>query len=180
MRLMLKVLAMLVLLAGCAGAPAPQAGYRAAGTPIYSNAVFQPERLAGRWVQVADFAPAGAGACAARGLTVTPGAAGQLAVEADLCLGGETRRYAGPAEVSGPGRVRLAAADPAKADDAQRFALELASHELGAIPHSVLHGRRGGGQLPQQADDGAEEQLGHGDRVAGGGVDDRHAEFGVV
>ena len=106
-------LALLALLAGCAGAPAPQAGYRAAGTPIYSNAVFQPDRLAGRWVQVADFAPAGAGACAARGLTVTPGAAGQLTVDADLCLGGETRRYAGLAEVSGPGRVRLAAADPA-------------------------------------------------------------------
>jgi apolipoprotein D and lipocalin family protein len=107
-------LALLAVLAGCAGAPAPQAGYRAAGTPIYSNAVFQPERLAGRWAQVADFAPAGAGACAAGGLSVTPGgAAGLLSVEADLCLGGETRRYAGLAEVSGPGRIRLAAADPA-------------------------------------------------------------------
>lgn len=106
--------ALLALLAGCATAPVPQAGYRAAGTPIYSNAVFQPERLAGRWAQVADFAPAAAGACAARGLTVTPGAAaGLLTVEADLCLGGETRRYAGLAEVSGPGRIRLAAADPA-------------------------------------------------------------------
>jgi apolipoprotein D and lipocalin family protein len=106
-------LALLALLAGCARAPAPQAGYRAAGTPIYSNAVFLPDRLAGGWMQVADFAPAGAGACAARGLTVTPGGAGQLTVEADLCLGGETRRYAGPAAVSGPGRIRLTAADPA-------------------------------------------------------------------
>jgi len=106
-------LAVLALLAGCATAPVPQAGYRAAGTPIYSNAVFQPERLAGRWLQVADFAPAGAGTCAAGGLTVTPGAAGQLTVDADLCLGGETRRYAGLARVSGPGRIRLAAADPA-------------------------------------------------------------------
>jgi apolipoprotein D and lipocalin family protein len=106
--------AFLALLAGCAAAPVPQAGYRAVGTPIYSNAVFQPERLAGRWAQVADFAPTAAGPCAAGGLTVTPGAAaGLLAVEADLCLGGETRRYAGPAEVSGPGRIRLAAADPA-------------------------------------------------------------------
>lgn len=105
-------LALLVLLAGCASAPVPHAGFRAAGTPIYSNAVFQPDRLAGRWVQVADFAPAGAGACTARGLTVTPGVAGQLTVDADLCLGGETRRYTGPAALSGPGRISLAAADP--------------------------------------------------------------------
>jgi apolipoprotein D and lipocalin family protein len=34
-------------------------------------------------------------------------------VDADLCLGGETRRYAGPAALSGPGRISLAAADPA-------------------------------------------------------------------
>ena len=106
-------LAALALLAGCMAAPAPRMGYRAAGTPIYSNALFQPGQLAGRWVQVADFAPAGAAPCVAAGLNVTPGAAGRLALEADLCLGGERRRYSGTAVVTGPGRVRFVAADPA-------------------------------------------------------------------
>lgn len=105
-------LALLTLMMGCTNGPTPQVGYRATGTPIYSNAVFQLDRLAGRWVQVADFAPAEAGACAARGLTVTPGAAGQLTIDADLCLGAERRRYLGPAATSGPGRIRLAATDP--------------------------------------------------------------------
>ena len=70
------------------------------------------------------------------------------------------------------------AADPTEADDAERLSLELATHELGTIPHPVLHGQRGGRQLSQQANHSAEEQLGHGHRIAGGGVDDRHAEFG--
>ena len=70
------------------------------------------------------------------------------------------------------------AADPTEANNAERLSLEFASHELGAIPHPVLHGQRGGRQLSQKADHGAEEQLGHGHRIAGGGVDDRHAEFG--
>ncbi len=107
-------LALLVLAAGCARAPVPQAGFRAEGTPIYSNAVFRPDRIAGGWMQVADSAPAGAGPCDARGLKVTPGVPGQLTVDADLCVGGVRRSFAGPAVVSGPGRIRLAAAAPAE------------------------------------------------------------------
>ena len=69
-------------------------------------------------------------------------------------------------------------ADATEPDDAERFPLEFATHELGAIPHAVLHGQRRGRQLPQQPDHRAEEQLGDGDRVTGRRVDDRHAEFG--
>ncbi len=99
----------LALLAACA--PAPQVGYRASGTAIYSNAVFQPDRLSGRWVQVADFAPHGAAGCAAGGLVVVPGG-GRLGLEADLCIGGLRRGFRGEASVTGPGRITLAGADP--------------------------------------------------------------------
>ena len=98
------------LLAACASAP--QGGYRASGTAIYSNAVFQPERLSGRWVQVADFAGLGAAGCAASGLVVVP-EGGQLGLEADLCIGGVRRAFRGEATVTGPGRITLAGADPA-------------------------------------------------------------------
>jgi apolipoprotein D and lipocalin family protein len=106
------LLAATAALFACTPAPEPSDGYRAAGTPIYSNAVFQPQRLEGRWVQVADFAPE-AGDCRAGGLTVTPEGAGTLGLVADLCVGGEVRRYDGRADISGPGRLRLAGADPA-------------------------------------------------------------------
>lgn len=102
---------LLALLAACA--PAPKGGpYRSAGTPMYSNAVLQTDRLAGRWLQVADFAPADAAACQAGGVTVTPEGALTLAVQADLCLGGQKRAFSGVADVSGPGRIMLQGADP--------------------------------------------------------------------
>ncbi len=95
-----------ILLLGCA---APQAGgFRSVDRNIYSTAVVEPQRLSGRWVQVADFAPPGAAACAAGGLAVSEG----LQMQADLCLGGTRRSFRGPAEITGPGRLKLVGADP--------------------------------------------------------------------
>lgn len=100
----------LALLAACAPSPR-QGAYRAQGTPMYSNAVLQTERLAGRWQQVADFAPQGSG-CSAPGLVVGPPAGSDMSVQADLCLGGQKRSFDGDARVSGPGRITLTGADP--------------------------------------------------------------------
>ena len=101
-----------LLLAACAASGPQVEGYRRAGTGIYSNAVFQPQRLAGQWVQIAEFAEAGSPACSAAGLTITPADAAHLGVQADLCLGGVVRSFAGQAVVSGPGRLQLQGADP--------------------------------------------------------------------
>ncbi len=96
-----------LLLLGCAGVTTT--GYRATDRNIYSTAVVDAARLEGRWMQVADFAPPGAAGCSATGVRVEPG----LALQADLCLGGRRTGYRGAAEVTGPGRLRLTAADPA-------------------------------------------------------------------
>jgi apolipoprotein D and lipocalin family protein len=108
----LSALAAVASLAACS-APGPTGGsFRAAGTPIYSNAVFLPERLAGSWVQVADFADPDAPACAAGAAKVTAGSPDRLALAADLCLGGSRRGFDGEARVTGPGRLTLLGADP--------------------------------------------------------------------
>lgn len=96
-----------LLLLGCAAPPAT--GFRSSGREIYSTAVVDSARLEGRWAQVADFAPKGAAPCSASGLRVEAG----LAVQADLCLGGTRTAYRGTAAITGPGRLRLAEADPA-------------------------------------------------------------------
>lgn len=95
-----------LLLLGCA-APQP-GGFRSVDRNIYSTAVVEPQRLSGRWVQVADFAPPGATACRASGVAVSEG----LQVQADLCLGGTRRSFRGPAQITGPGRLQLVGADP--------------------------------------------------------------------
>ena len=98
---------MLILLALAAcSAPKPQQPptFRTPGTPIYSNAVFEPSRLEGEWVQVASF---GAGC--------EPGGASFSASElqARLCLAGRAESFSGPFAVTGPGRLALRGADPA-------------------------------------------------------------------
>ena len=100
-----------LVLAACAAAP--DAGFRATDRAIYSNAVFQPDRLAGHWHQIADFAPPGAAPCGAGGIAFSPQAGGKIGVQADLCLAGLRRSFTGEARVSGPGRLRLTGADPA-------------------------------------------------------------------
>ncbi len=93
----------LVLLAGCAATPASVAGYRNPGKQIYSNAVLDNDKLVGRWVQVAEFAPPGAPACTPGGAEIARGTAG-LTLAANLCLGGQKTGFSGPLAVAGPGR----------------------------------------------------------------------------
>lgn len=105
--------AALLLLAACSAAPPPQTGgFRNPGAGIYSNAVFRPERLAGNWYQVADFAADGAPACASGRLGVTPQGDGLLGIDANLCLGGHPASFRGQARISGPGRLALIGAEP--------------------------------------------------------------------
>lgn len=95
---------LLLALAACAAPKPPESpGFRRAGTPIYSNAVFDAARLEGDWVQVAGF---GAG-CRPGGASF---AAGQ--VRTKLCLGGREQAFAGAFAVTGPGRLALRGAAP--------------------------------------------------------------------
>lgn len=94
----------LVLLAGCvAKTPTAVVGYRTASTPIFSNAVLENDKLVGRWVQVAEFAPRDAPTCKPGGAEIGRGSAG-LTLAARLCLGGQTTAFSGPLAVAGPGR----------------------------------------------------------------------------
>lgn len=99
------MLILLALTAACS-APKPQQppSFRSAGTPIYSNAVFEPARLEGDWVQVASFG----GGCA-------PGAARFTGDElrTTLCLAGREQAFAGPYAQTAPGRLALRGADAA-------------------------------------------------------------------
>lgn len=103
-------LAALALLAACA-APPRAAGFRAA-VPVYSNATFDAARLAGSWHQSAAFARPGAPACAG---SLAVDAA--LAVQGRLCLDGRVLPVSGRFQPAGPGRVRLAGAEGALAQD---------------------------------------------------------------
>ncbi|WP_101341277.1 lipocalin family protein [Cereibacter azotoformans] len=94
----------LLLLAACASrAPEPPAvTFRNTAQPIWSNAVFEPARIAGEWREVAAFAPPGA--CRPGGASIQP-AAGGLEIRGRLCLGGRETALAGPLDVTGPGRL---------------------------------------------------------------------------
>ena len=107
----LTVLLPLALMA-CA-VPPGGGGFREVDRAIYSTAVLEPARLAGRWYQVADFVDEGAAACRAGGVMVEPRGDGTLGLKADLCLAGRKTAYGGVARVSGPGRMVLEGADPA-------------------------------------------------------------------
>jgi apolipoprotein D and lipocalin family protein len=110
-------LAGLLLVAAC-GAPEPPAavGFRNGAVPIYSNAVYEPGRIAGDWVQVAAFA-AGEGAGCAPGRVTVSGTAPALTVAGELCLDGERLAASGALEPVGPGRVRPASAEGVLAQD---------------------------------------------------------------
>jgi apolipoprotein D and lipocalin family protein len=77
-------------LAGCAPAPVP--GFRTAGAPIYSIALFEPSSLVGGWVEVAGY-PQSAGC--------SPGPVAFVPVAAS---GGCFLPLAGKPVPSGPGR----------------------------------------------------------------------------
>lgn len=103
-----------LLLAACArpATPPDTLGFRATGAAIYSNAVMAPGDLVGQWRQVADFATPAAPPCAAGTLTIKAAGAG-LQAEGDLCLAGQRATGTGVIEPVGPGRFRIAGADPA-------------------------------------------------------------------
>jgi apolipoprotein D and lipocalin family protein len=104
------VLGLALVLAGCA-AP-PEAAFRRAETPIYSNALLDTARLAGTWTQVGDFAQPGVARCAPGVVAIRPVEPATLQVDARLCLNGTVERFAGAARVTGPGRVTLQGAAP--------------------------------------------------------------------
>lgn len=105
----LSGLALALLLGACA-ARAPEPAFRAPGAPIYSLAVLDPARLAGRWRQVAGY---GAASCKGGGGEITPGR-GVLQAALRIC-GAEGAR--GALVRSGPGRFRLEGAEGALAQE---------------------------------------------------------------
>ncbi len=104
-------LALLGLAACVAKTPTPQQSYRNTGTEIYSNAVFEPQRIIGRWAQVAAFSAAET-SCKPGGAEFAQGTQG-LQLTTRLCLSGQETRFSGPVEFVAPGRMALRGADPA-------------------------------------------------------------------
>lgn len=97
--------------AGCA-APRPKVeGFRDAGAGLYSNAVLDPARIAGDWVQVAAFAAPNAAPCAPGRVSLAP-AAGGYDADVALCLPPGRAEFRGRAEMPVPGRITLSGADP--------------------------------------------------------------------
>ena len=107
----------LLLLAACsAAAPPPAAGFRDGAKPIYSNAVYDPGRITGDWVQVAAFARDEGPGCAP-GRVEVGGSAAALTGAGVLCLDGERLAFSGALEPAGPGRVRPASAEGVLSQD---------------------------------------------------------------
>lgn len=99
----------LLFLAACGpSGPVPQGAFRTNTAPIYSNAVLQTGRLAGRWGQVAAFALPGGAACRPGGVDISPG----LQTAGRLCLSGREVAVSGQLVPTGPGRLALRGADP--------------------------------------------------------------------
>nr|WP_136645085.1 lipocalin family protein [Tabrizicola sp. YIM 78059] len=94
-----------LMLAACVTSPQRVAGFRQADVPIWSAAAFAPDRIAGRWQQVAGYAVR-PGGCASGELEVIP-AAGGYALRGTLCLDGKTQPVAALARPVGPGRLAV-------------------------------------------------------------------------
>lgn len=99
----LTLLVLLFLQACSRPEPVEPAGFRAEGAPIYSSAVLQGDRLAGRWVQVATFARGGQPDCAPGSADIK---AGQ--VRWALCLPDGTQSGASGFRSDVPGRFAVA------------------------------------------------------------------------
>ena len=100
-------LVMMVVLAACG--PRDTAGgaaYRAAATPIYSNAVFDMTKLDGNWVQVAAFAGDSGSKCRSGAVEFARAATG-IQVQYQLCLSGKTTAGQGLLAPTGPGRFAV-------------------------------------------------------------------------
>ena len=112
----MSLLPVLLLAACSAAAPPPAEGFRDRTKPIYSNAVYDPGRIAGDWVQVAAFAR-GEGPGCAPGRVQVEGTAQALTGAGALCLDGARLAFSGALEPAGPGRVRPAEAEGVLAQD---------------------------------------------------------------
>jgi apolipoprotein D and lipocalin family protein len=82
---------------------ADSGGYRAAASPIYSNAAFDIRRLDGTWDQVAAFAAASQNGCLA-GAAEFSGLPAAMRISYRLCLSGQEVRGNGLIGKTGPGR----------------------------------------------------------------------------
>jgi apolipoprotein D and lipocalin family protein len=90
------------LLAAACAAPQAGGGYRSSDGQIASAALFDPARFGDVWHVVAAFgAEAGCGPLAE---TWTP-APGGFAVTGTACAARGSRAFAGPARITGPGRI---------------------------------------------------------------------------
>ncbi len=91
----------LLALAACGSRtdPARVDSFRAADAPIYSAAVVEVSRLAGRWLQVATFAAEGQAGCSTGQVEFTGSD-----LRWDLCLPGGRMTGAGPLTPGTPGR----------------------------------------------------------------------------
>ncbi len=105
-----RLIVMFVLLAGCAAnppAPGPSASYRDANAPFSSIALFEPERFAGRWYEIARYPVAFQNGCGGTVAQYTSRADGTFAV-VNTCregrLDGPVRQIEGSARMIGPGR----------------------------------------------------------------------------
>ena len=95
---------------------------------------------------------------------------GREPLVADVRIVGDERH------AEGVGATGDLAADPAEPDDAERLPLELLAGELRPVPLAFAHRHDRVGQVAQQAEDIAEEQLGDGDGIARRRIDHGDAE----
>jgi apolipoprotein D and lipocalin family protein len=101
------------LLAACGPKPGARISYRDAGLSIYSNAVFDPARLQGDWVQVAGFQRPNGATCAGGNASFgAPDAIGRMRLKTSLCLSGQVARFDGYVDPVASGRFALSGADP--------------------------------------------------------------------
>jgi apolipoprotein D and lipocalin family protein len=95
--------ALALALAACGGPAVPPSGYRDSGAQISSAALFDPSRFADVWhVAAAYGADTGCGPLAE---TWAPAGPGAFAVTGTACGPNGARAFAGPAQVTGPGRI---------------------------------------------------------------------------
>ena len=102
------ILALALLIAGCAAKPPASMAFRDAGAPIWSAAAFQPGGVAGTWRQVADMRTSGS--CKAGAVEITPEGQG-LRLAGTLCIAGRAEAVSGTAPLVGPGRLRVKGED---------------------------------------------------------------------
>ena len=99
---MMRVLVVIcVLLAGCAQ------GYRDTGVAMTSMAVFEPDRYAGLWYEVASFPTPFQKGCTHTRAEYTAQGEGALSVKNTCSRGGSLSVIEGEAKIEGPGRLEV-------------------------------------------------------------------------